>query len=63
MTKWFAVLIAANAIAAGITTAKARTALRLVAWKSTIATSRFQPTWRLGMAAYSFVNDGGCSAR
>ncbi len=62
-TKWFAVPTAANAIATGIATAKIRTALRFVAWKRTMATSRFQPTCRLGMAAYWFVSDGGCRAR
>ena len=63
MTKWLAVLIAANAIASGIATAKTRRDLRFVAWKRTMATSRFQPTWRLGIAAYWFVSDGGWSAR
>jgi hypothetical protein len=44
-------------------TANARTARRRVAWKRTIPTSRFQPAWRLGKAAYLFVSAGGCSAR
>jgi hypothetical protein len=63
MTKWFAVPIAANAIASGMTTANARTTRRRVASKTTMATSRFQPTWRLGIAAYWFVSAGGCRAR
>ena len=58
-----AVATTANAIAGGMATAKTRTALRLVAWKSMIPTSRFQPACRLGSAAYWFVSAGGCRAR
>jgi hypothetical protein len=30
---------------------------------SAIPTRRFQPTWRLGTAAYLFTRFGGCSTR
>jgi hypothetical protein len=50
-------------MAAGIATANARTARCVVAWKSTIPRSRFQPACRLGNAAYLFVRAGGWRAR
>jgi hypothetical protein len=53
----------ASAIATGIATANARSHQRVVAWKITIPSSRFQPKWRLGRAAYVFVSAGGWSAR
>jgi hypothetical protein len=50
-------------MATGMATAKARTGIRVVAWKRTMPSSRFQPKCRLGSAAYWFVSAGGCSAR
>lgn len=62
-TKWFAVATTENAIASGPTTAARRTTRDLVAVNTTIPSSTFQPTWRLGKAAYWFVSPGGWSAR
>jgi hypothetical protein len=58
-----AVATTAKAMATGMATAKARTGIRVVAWKRTMPSSRFQPKCRLGSAAYWFVSAGGCSAR
>jgi hypothetical protein len=63
MIQWFAVATTAKAIAAGINTEKARTTSDLVVPKSTMPTRRFQPKWRLGIAAYWLVQRGGCSVR
>jgi hypothetical protein len=63
MTKWFAVARTANVIAAGERAASARTARCEVVRKRTTPTARFQPTCRLGSAAYWFVSPGGWSAR
>jgi hypothetical protein len=52
ITKWFAVAMTENAIAIGIVTANARMAQWRVAWKTTMPTARFQPAWKLGIAAY-----------
>jgi hypothetical protein len=60
-TKWFAVATTASAIATGIATAKPRTTQFRDARNNTIPTSRFQPAWKLGIAAYSFTSDGGSS--
>jgi hypothetical protein len=62
-TKWFAVATTENAIASGPTTAARRTTRDLVAVNTTIPSSTFQPTWRLGKAAYWLVSPGGWSAR
>jgi hypothetical protein len=62
-TKWFAVATTASDIAIGNTTAMIRSARLATAVSSTIPTRRFQPTCRLGNAAYWFVRPGGCSAR
>jgi hypothetical protein len=51
-TKWFAVATTASAIASGERTAKTRTPRWFVAPKRTIPTRTFQPTCRLGKAAY-----------
>jgi hypothetical protein len=53
----------ASPIAAGKATAATRRSTCLAARKTAIPTSRFQPKWRLGKAAYWFVRPGGCSAR
>jgi hypothetical protein len=53
---------AAN-IATGDNTATKRTNRLAVARNTTIPTSRFHPTWRLGTAAYLFTRAGGCSTR
>jgi hypothetical protein len=58
-TQWFAVARTANAIAAGMATAKARTTSDRVTRNSVTPTSRFQPKWRLGIAATWFVYAGG----
>jgi hypothetical protein len=62
-TQWLPVATTAKAMAAGMSTAKTRMPMRVVAWKTTIPTRRFQPACRLGKAAYTFVSAGGCSAR
>ena len=59
ITKWLAVATTASAIAAGMTTAKDRRSQCRVAWKTTIPTSRFQPAWKLGIAAYWLTRSGG----
>ena len=58
-TKWLAVAKTANAIATGIARAKARRSQCLVAPKTTMPTSRFQPAWKLGIAAYWLTRAGG----
>jgi hypothetical protein len=58
-----AVATTAKAIAAGIRTENARRTSDLLVPKSTMPTSRFQPKWRLGIAAYWLVQRGGCSVR
>ena len=63
ITKWLAVATTANAIATGITTAKARRSQCPVAPKTTMPTSRFQPAWKLGIAAYWLTRAGGRSCR
>jgi hypothetical protein len=47
-----AVATTASTIAIGMSTAKARSARRLVARKITMPSSTFQPAWKLGIAAY-----------
>ena len=59
ITKWLAVATTANAIATGIASANARSAQWRVAWKTTIPTARFQPAWKLGIAAYWFTSAAG----
>ena len=59
ITKWLAVATTANAIATGITIAKSRSAQWSVARKTTMPTARFQPAWKLGIAAYWFTSAGG----
>jgi len=61
ITKWLAVATTANAIATGIAMAKARTTRCPVAPNSTMPTSRFQPAWKLGIAAYWLTRAGGRS--
>ena len=53
----------ASAIAAGIAIAKLRSSQWRAAWNTTMPTSRFQPAWKLGIAAYSFTSEGGSSCR
>ena len=43
----------------GHRTANARSAQWRVAWNTTIPTARFQPAWKLGIAAYWFTSAGG----
>jgi hypothetical protein len=62
-TKWFAVATTAKPMAIGDATAKALTARFVVVRSRTMPTTTFQPTCRLGNAAYWFVRPGGCSAR
>ena len=63
ITKWFAVPTTASDIAIGNATARSRSAKLATAISRTIPTRRFQPTCRLGNAAYWFVSPGGWSAR
>lgn len=63
ITKWLAVATTANAIATGIARAKARRSQWRVAPKTTMPTSRFQPAWKLGIAAYWLTRSGGRSWR
>lgn len=58
-----AVAITAQPISRGERTANPRMARFVVAKKTTMPTRRFQPKWRLGIAAYWFVSAGGCSVR
>ena len=62
-TKWLAVATTAKAIAAGMSTAKPRTSQWRDALKAITPTSRFQPAWKLGIAAYSLTNERGSSCR
>lgn len=62
-TKWLAVATTASAIATGIAIAKPRTSQFRDDWNTTMPTKRFQPAWKLGIAAYSFTSDGGSSCR
>jgi hypothetical protein len=50
-------------MAAGERIPNSRTARRVDEPTSTIPTRRFQPAWKLGIAAYSFTSDGGSSCR
>ena len=63
MTKWFAVATTASIIAAGPITASVRNSQWRVAPNTTMPRSRFQPAWKLGMAAYSLTIDGGTICR
>jgi hypothetical protein len=58
-----AVATTENAIASGPAIARNRTTCDVVAVSTTIPRSTFQPTWRLGKAAYWFVSPGGWRAR
>ena len=62
-TKWLAVAMTENAIAPGIRTPNARRSRYRLTRKSSIPSSRFQPAWKLGIAAYSLMNDGGSTLR
>lgn len=62
-TKWLAVATTENAMAIGISTANARSATLRLTRNSSIPSSRFQPAWKLGIAAYSLMNDGGSAFR
>ena len=62
-TKWLAVATTENAIAIGMSTANARSATLRLTRNSSMPSSRFQPAWKLGIAAYSLMNDGGSTVR
>ena len=62
-TKWFAVAITENAIAAGMSSANVRNSGLRLTRNSSIPSSRFQPAWKLGIAAYSLMSDGGRTVR
>jgi hypothetical protein len=49
----------ARHIAVGPVTATSRRSGRVVAPSTTRPSSRFQPAWKLGIAAYSFTSDRG----
>ena len=59
ITKWFAVATTARVMATGMRIANPRTSRCLHAPYATMPTSRFHPAWKLGIAAYSFTNEGG----
>jgi hypothetical protein len=62
-TKWLAVAMTENAIATGMTRPNARSSGFRLTRKSSIPSSRFQPAWKLGIAAYSLISDGGSTVR
>ena len=62
-TKWFAVAITENAIAHGMRSPNARRMRCRLTRKSSIPSSRFHPAWKLGIAAYSLISDGGSTVR
>ena len=53
----------AKPMASGIATANARTAQLRVAMNREIPSIRFQPAWKLGIAAYSLTSDDGRTER
>ena len=52
-----------TAIPMGIATANPRTSRCREARKSMMPSSRFQPAWKLGIAAYSFTSVAGSTER
>jgi hypothetical protein len=62
-TQWFAVATTAHAMAAGIKNAATFIRGDRATRYHVIATSRFHPKCRLGIAAYLLTNAGGCNMR
>jgi len=50
-------------MAIGMRRANPRTNRLRLTRNSSIPRSRFQPAWKLGIAAYSLMNDGGSTLR
>jgi hypothetical protein len=66
-TQWFPVAIVAQAMATGMATAASDQLCGFVPDRPTchhaMPASRFQPTCKLGIAAYLLTRPGGCSTR